>query len=113
MGIFKEQAMLEKLGRDLQEQVQKLTGRKVGGTFNEASPPTEPVPEVLTGDAADMHFRSSKAWKSLLGGLMDDGYAEPDPTSTTRMRQRSGGYTTYLEKPNDIVQFLHGDHVLV
>lgn len=105
--------MLEKLGRDLQEQVQKLTGRKVGGTFNEASPPTEPVPEVLTGDAADMHFRSSKAWKSLLGGLMDDGYAEPDPTSTTRMRQRSGGYTTYLEKPNDIVQFLHGDHVLV
>lgn len=105
--------MLEKLGRDLQQQVQKLTGRKVGGTFNEASPPLEPQAEVLSGDAADKHFRSSTAWKSLLGGLMDLGHAQPDPTSTTRMRSRRGGYTTYVEKPNDVVQFLHGDHVLV
>lgn len=85
----------------------KLTARKAGGSFNDAAP------QVLSAAAADAYFKHSKAWKALLGGMMDLGHAEADASSTTRLKARRGGHHSYLELPNDRIELLHGDNVFV
>lgn len=85
----------------------KLTERKAGGSFNGAAP------QVLTGAAADDYFKQSKAWKAMLGGMMDLGHAAPDATSTTRLKARRGGHHSYLELPNDRIELVHGENVFV
>lgn len=85
----------------------KLAERKAGGSFNDAAP------QVLSAAAADDYFKNSKAWKAMLGEMMDLGHAAADPASTTRLKVRRGGHHSYLELPNDRIELVHGDNVFV